>query len=140
MPEKVSLEIGTESADSGSIEKLKAESKAAAQDTVLMMDRRPRVELCLDECIEWIKKQTLEDYIERGLIRAASRCPHSALTYFMQTIQQEITRIVKSRKKKYGKKESSPKKQSPKPKEEVRKSVPAFSSAEFPEDFGAPVD
>lgn len=134
MPEKMNLEMATEGLKQpDSIRKLKNESRAAAEDTRALFGRRPKIDLCLDECVAWIKKQEYEPHLETELISAVSKYPHSALRSFMRTLPQQISRINRARRQREGVLKAKEK-----PQPIVSDEPPPLKSSDLGDPFGPP--
>jgi hypothetical protein len=131
----MNLEVATEGLKQpDSIRRLKNESKAAAEDTRALFGRRPKIELCLDECIAWIKKQEYEPHIETELISSVSKYPHSALRSFMRSLPQQVSRINRARRQREGVLKAKP--ESPPP--PVSNEPPPLQSSDLGDPFGPP--
>lgn len=130
----MNLEMATEGLKQpDSIRKLKNESRAAAEDTRALFGRRPKIDLCLDECVAWIKKQEYEPHLETELISAVSKYPHSALRSFMRTLPQQISRINRARRQREGVLKAKEK-----PQPIVSDEPPPLKSSDLGDPFGPP--
>lgn len=132
------LEMATENLKQpDSLRRLKSESKAAAEETRALFGRRPKIELCLDECVAWIQKQEYEPHIETELISAVSKYPHSALLSFMRSLPQQISRINRARRKKEGVLREKKGEEAPAP-IPVSNDPPPLKSSDLGDPFGPP--